>query len=67
MTWVMTEESATAECPSHEFVSMLAGMCGIQDQKHVSLLVTALSKLSLKSINTSFLQQGINVEGLSMG
>ncbi|KAJ4290882.1 hypothetical protein N0V90_010078 [Kalmusia sp. IMI 367209] len=64
LTLVMTEESATAECPSHELVSLLAEACGITDQKHISLLFTALSNLSLKSINAAFVQQGIKVEGL---
>ena len=64
VTLTMTEEAATAECPSHELVSLMADICGIKDQEHISLLFTALSKLSLKSINAAFLQQGIKVEGL---
>ena len=66
-TLTMTEECATAECPSHELVSLLAETCSIKDQKHFSLLYTALSNLSMKSINSAFLQQGIRVEGLSLG
>jgi hypothetical protein len=66
-TLYMTEKCATAECPSHELVSLLAEMCSIKDQKHFSLLYTVLSKVSLQSINTAFLQQGIRVDGLSLG
>ena len=67
MTLVMTEEAATAECPSHELVSMLAQTCGIQEQHHITLLLIALGKSSLKSIKAAFLQQGIKVEGLLLG
>jgi hypothetical protein len=56
-----------AECPSHELVTLIAETCRIKDQKHFSLLYTALSNLSLKSINSAFLQQGIRVEGLALG
>jgi hypothetical protein len=66
-TLSMTEACAMAECPSHELVSLIAETCCIKDQKHFSLLYTALSNLSLKSINSAFLQQGIRVEGLSLG
>lgn len=64
LTLIMTEETATAECPSHELISSLADICGIKDQKHISLLFTTLSNLPLKSINTAFVHQGIKVEGL---
>jgi hypothetical protein len=67
MTLVMTEETATAECPSQELVSMLALTCGIQEQQHMALLLIALGKSSLKSIKAAFLQQGIKVEGLLIG
>jgi hypothetical protein len=67
MTLVMTEEIATAESPSHELVSMLAQTCGIQEQHHITLLLIALGKSSLKSIKTAFLQQGIKVEGVFPG
>jgi hypothetical protein len=66
-TLYMTEKCATAECPSHELVNLLAEMCSIKDQKHFSLLYTVLSKVSLRSINSAFLQQGIRVDGLSLG
>jgi hypothetical protein len=66
-TLFMTENCATAEYPSHELISLIAETCGIKDQKHFSLLFTALSNLGLKSINSAFLQQGIRVEGLSLG
>jgi hypothetical protein len=67
LTLIMTEETATADCPSHELVTLLAETCGIKDQKHISLLFTALSNLSLKKTNAAFLQQGIKVEGLILG
>ena len=67
LTLVMTEETASADCPSHELVSLLAETCGIKDQKHISLIFTALSNLSLKKVNAAFLQQGIKVEGLVLG
>jgi hypothetical protein len=67
MTLMVTEEIATAEYPSHELVSMLADICGIEKQSHVTLLSTALCKLSVKSTNTAFLQQGVRVEGLLLG
>lgn len=37
-----------------------------QRPKHISLLFTTLSNLSLKSINAAFEQQGIKVEGLEL-
>jgi hypothetical protein len=64
LTLIVTEEIATAEYPSHELVSMLADICGIEKQSHITLLSTALCKLSVKSTNDAFLQQRINVEGL---
>ena len=64
LTLIMTEDTATAELPSHELVSALAEICGITDQKHISLLFTTLSNIPLKSINTAYVQQGIKVEGL---
>jgi hypothetical protein len=67
MTLVMTEETATADYPSHELVSMLALTCGIQEQHHITLLLIALGKSSLKSIKAAFMQQGIKVEGLLLG
>lgn len=67
LTLVMTEEAAIAECPSHELISLLAKTCGIEDQKHMSLLFTALSNASLQSIHSVFLKHGIKVEGLLTG
>jgi hypothetical protein len=66
ITLVMTEETAAAEYPPHELVSLLARTCGIQEQHHVTLLLIALGKSSLRSINAAFLQQGIRVDGLSL-
>lgn len=67
ITLMMTEETAAADYPSHDLVSMLALTCGIQEQQHVTLLLIALGNSSLKSINAAFLQQGIKVEGLLLG
>jgi hypothetical protein len=67
MTLMVTEEIATAEYPSHELISMLADICGVEKQSHITLLSTALCKLSVKSTNTAFLQQGVKVEGLLLG
>jgi hypothetical protein len=67
LTLMVTEDIATAEYPSHELVSILADICGIEKQSHITLLSTALCKLSVKSTNNAFLQQGIHVEGLLLG
>lgn len=67
MTLVMTEETAAADYPSDELVSTLAQTCGIKEQQHITLLLLALSKSSVKSINAAFLRQGIKVEGLLPG
>ncbi|KAH8698045.1 hypothetical protein GQ44DRAFT_733432 [Phaeosphaeriaceae sp. PMI808] len=64
LTLSMTEECATAECPPHELVSLSADTFGIKDSTHYSLLFTALSNSSMKSISSAFSKQGIQVEGL---
>jgi hypothetical protein len=63
----MTEECATAECPPYELVSLIADACGINEPKHFSLLYTALSNSSTKSISSAFIQQGIHVKGVVFG
>lgn len=64
---LMIEECAAAECPPYEFVSLIAGVCDINDPNHFSLLYTALSNSSMESIFSTFTQQGIYIKGLVFG
>jgi hypothetical protein len=57
----MTEDCITAECPSFDFVELIAKHCRIRDLTHRSLLQTALTESNLRRIQTTFRRQGFHV------
>ncbi|KAK4123607.1 hypothetical protein N657DRAFT_633853 [Parathielavia appendiculata] len=61
---IMTQDCAAADSPPYELVTCIADLCGIKDPRHSPLLFTALSNSSLRSISSTFIQQGIRLEGL---
>lgn len=63
----VTEECASAEFPSYDLVSLIADLCGIKDPNHCSLLYTALSSSSMRSIYSTFIQQGLHVKEIVFG
>jgi hypothetical protein len=63
----LTEEMAAAESPPYELSILLADELGIQDSNHRSLLNTVLISSNLESIHSTFMQQGIDVEGVIFG
>src|SRR4051794_29648487 len=48
----MTEDCIMAECPSFDFVELIAKHCDIKDLTHRSLLQTALTESNIRRIQT---------------
>ncbi|KAF1839660.1 hypothetical protein BDW02DRAFT_486530, partial [Decorospora gaudefroyi] len=61
----LTEELANTESPPYELSILLADELKIEDVGHRSLLYTVLMNSSLENIHSTFVQQGIEVDGLS--
>ncbi|KAH6672306.1 hypothetical protein B0J14DRAFT_70569 [Halenospora varia] len=55
----LTEDGITSYTPPFEFISVLAGICGITDGCHRSLLQTAMSETSLSRIQEMFYREGL--------
>jgi hypothetical protein len=63
----LTEETAAAESLPYEVSVLLADQLKIKDANHQTLLYTVLISSNLESIHLTFMQQGIEVDGLVFG
>jgi hypothetical protein len=63
----LTEETAAANSPPYELSVLLADQLDIKDVNHQNLLYTVLINSNLESIYSTFMQQGIEVDGLVFG
>lgn len=64
---LMSEECAVANCPPYALVSLIADLCEIRDAADISLLHVVMSNRNLKSIYSTFRQQGIFIQDMIFG